>query len=76
MSAYALGLGSMMLVKSHLLFNKTSGNPEVLYNAVFSVAAQDSTSQELIMNFEECRIYLESVKEKSAKEAWEMFVPD
>lgn len=76
MSAYTLGLGSMMLVQSYLLFHKTSGNPEVLYNAVFSVAAQNSTSQELIMNFEECQVYLESVQDKSAKEAWEMFVPD
>lgn len=76
MSAYTLGLGSMMLVQSYLLFHKTSGNPEVLYNALFSVAAQNSTSQELIMNFEECRVYLKSLKEKSEKEVWEMFVPD
>lgn len=76
MGAYMLGLSSMMLVKSYLLFDKKSGNPEVLYNAVLSVTVQNSTRQELVMNVEECQAYLESVQEKSAKEAWEMFNPD
>lgn len=59
-SAYALGIGSMMSVMAHLLFEAKPGNPELLCDGVLSGAGLIPAGREPAMNFEECSAYLES----------------
>ncbi|MCC8171998.1 MAG: FKBP-type peptidyl-prolyl cis-trans isomerase N-terminal domain-containing protein [Parabacteroides sp.] len=76
MSAYILGTGSMMTVMVHLLFDEKPGNPEVLCDGVLSGAELNPAGRESEMDFEECRVYLESGPEESVKNALEtLFEP-
>lgn len=74
MSAYSIGILSMMSVAAHLLFDGKPGNPEILCDAVLSGAELNPTGRNFVMNFEECKAYLESGDER-LKNVFETILP-
>lgn len=64
MSAYVLGMSSMMTTTLYLFFDEKTGNPEVLCDAVLLGVGPNSMGGDLVMDFEACSVYLESSQER------------